>query len=245
MKKLTKNCLTIVLICLFSFSQVNLTIQAQEKTASAEPTISEEVEQTSTQNLKERIERVVKEKSEVVKGTIDDLSAKKQGFIGQVERVTDESISIKTIKDTRIVAINDSIKLLKDNKEIKLEEIAVNDWLTVMGVVTNDTFAAKRILVSTQSIRPPEYTVNLGTIQTINKNSLDFKNRDNEEITLTLQKSTSYQNLDGEKIEQADLAENIQALIIYFTQTNKDETETKLIKVVRALSLLSSDETDK
>ena len=51
--------------------------------------------------------------------------------------------------------------------------------------------------------------------------------------------------LSGEKIEQADLAENIQALIIYFTQTNKDETETKLIKVVRALSLLSSDETDK
>ncbi|MEN8253392.1 MAG: hypothetical protein ABFQ62_03395 [Patescibacteria group bacterium] len=196
----------------------------------------------TTKNLKDRIQRVVKEREEEIKGVIEDLSQKRQGFIGEVERVSGETLSIKTIKDTRIIAVDDTVSLLKNNKKIELKDVSVGDWLIVMGMLEDDNFVAKRILVSSESLRPRNHTVVLGSISEIAKKSLTFQARsESDSKTLMLNSSSSYQDFEGNKIAKSDLGDELQALVIYYEQDD-DEQSNKIVTVIRALSALEPDE---
>jgi len=244
-----------VLLAIFEFGllwQKTPLVYGQDASSSAE-----EISSETTKNLKDRIQRVVKEKEQEIKGVIEDLSKKKQGFIGEIERVSGETLSIKTVKNTRIIAIDETVTLLKNNKKIELKDIAVGDWLIVMGILEDDNLVAKRIIVSSESLRPKSYIVALGSISDISKSSLIFQSRSqSENQTLTLSKSTSYQDMDGKKIDLSQLSEDSQVLVIYYEEdepisspnsvtssTSGENKETKkIVTVIRTLSNIKIDE---
>lgn len=187
----------------------------------------------TTQNLKERIERIVEEKKDQIKGIINNLDSAKQGFIGQVTRISEETVTVKTNKATKILPIGSEVELLKGTATTKLADIAVDNWLVVMGVVEDDNFKPIRILVSSEDIRPKSYTVALGTVTDIGRNNLTFTPRDNpEELTVITNNQTTYEDLKGEEITRADIETDTQALLIAFD----DEGE----KIARRIRLLTT-----
>lgn len=175
----------------------------------------------TTQKLRERIEKVVEEKRDQIKGVLEDLSVKRRGFIGEIQRVSAESLTLKTNKTTQILPIDESVTLSKAGKKITLENIAVGDSAVVIGQIKGDDFVAEHIVISSESLRPTNQTVFLGTLTKISKTQATVAVRgSNDEKTLTIDKNTAFQSMTGEKITLADFEVDLQCLIIG-TETDK------------------------
>lgn len=191
----------------------------------------------TTEKLKERIEKIVEEKKDQIKGIIDNLDSTKQGFIGEVTRISEETITVKTNKSTRIIPITADIELLKDGEEVELSDIAVENWLVVMGVIEDDNFRPIRVLVSSKTLRPDPTYITVGSITEIDRSELTISPRSGEETeTIVLNNSTTYEDLNGEEIDRTDIEEETQALIIAV----EDEDE----KVARRIRILTVIETN-
>ena len=203
---------------------------AQEATSSGSPTPAE-----TTQELRERIQRIVEEKSDQIKGVIDELSQNKRGFIGQVERVTEESLTITNSKGTEIIPVDEQVTLLKNNQEISIDKVAVDDWLVVMGLIVDDTFTPKRILVSSASLRPKNHLVVMGTIIEQSSKEITILSRQNEEMSFTINSKTKYQDRGGETVRSSELVKDLQVLIV-----GDEDDKGKNASIIRSLVSLEA-----
>lgn len=215
--------------CLFALNLSLVTVvHAQEATSSPQ----------TTQNLKARIERIVEEKKDQITGIINNLDSTKQGFIGQVIRISEEAVTVKTNKATRIIPITSDVELLKGTTRVKLSDLAVDNWLVVMGVLEDDNFKPIRILVSAQDIRPRSYLTALGTISDSDKTTFTIVPRDNPEaIEVTTNTKTLYEDLKGEEIARTDIETDMQALVIAY-----DDEGEKVATRIRVLTVIAEDE---
>jgi len=205
---------------------------AQDSTNSANPT-------ETTRQLKERIQRIVDEKKDQIKGVIDDLSQQRTGFIGEVQRVTEESITINNQHGTRILPIDDQVTLRRNNNDIEISEIAVGDWLVVMGVEADDAFVPLRILASSTSLRPRSHVVALGSIADISRNSLTLLSRTGEEVEFVTNTNTSFQDNDGEEVLVSEFVEEMQVIVVGY-----EDKDDKILTVVRTLAPLTVTENE-
>lgn len=179
------------------------------------PQPTDSPDSTTTQKLKERIERVIEEKNEQVKGVIDELAGNRRAFVGEVQRVSAESITVKTTKTTHILALNNSIPLIKNSQKISVDDIAVGDWVIVLGTRDKDDFVPQHIIVSAKTLRPKPKMVTLGTIKSITKTELVVTSRQGDsDKTFVLSKNTSYQDVTGEPIVLKDLEKDLQCLVV-------------------------------
>ncbi|MDH5532917.1 MAG: hypothetical protein OEX81_00625 [Candidatus Pacebacteria bacterium] len=223
--------LSLTLIASLSLSVVSL-VSAEESVV-----LDASLSSKTTQKLKERIEKIVEEKKEQIKGIISNLDATKQGFIGEVQRISEEAITVKTNQATRIIPITEDVEILKDGKEIVLSDIAVENWLVIMGIIEDDTFKPLRILVSGETLRPRPSYITIGNISAIERYELTVTPRSGEEETaITLNSKTSYEDLNGEEINRTDIEEDTQALIIAF-----DDDGEKIAKRVRILTIIDEE----
>jgi hypothetical protein len=209
--------------------------QAQDASASGSPTPAE-----TTQELKERIQRIVEEKSEQIKGVIDQLSQSKRGFIGQVERVTEESLTLTNSKGTEIIPFDDQVTLLKANQEISIDDVAVDDWLVVMGLIIDDTFSPKRILVSSTSLRPKNHLIALGTIIEQSSKEITILSRQNEEMSFDISTKTKYQDQDGKSALRSEFIQDQQVLVI--GDEDDDGKNASIIRSLVSLEILQDNE---
>ena len=201
-----------------SITSITSITQAQTPTASS-----------STSKLKERIERIVNEKRDQIKGVLAELDQAKRGTIGEVIRVSSETLTIKTAKGTEILPLTDQIRLLKKNKVIKLEDVAVGDWAVVMGVITDETFQPQKILISSTSLRPLPHLVRLGSIEKIEAKSLSISDRSQDQTQTFLTNSqTKYQNLNGQTVSRKQLSEKTQVLLVGFENTDRQAIVTTI-----------------
>lgn len=227
--KMNKTKKLLALTCLFALNlSLATVVNAQEATSSPQ----------TTQNLKARIERIVEEKKDQITGIINNLDSTKQGFIGQVIRISEEAVTVKTNKATRILPITSDVELLKGTTKMKLADLAVDNWLVVMGVVEDDNFKPIRILVSTEDIRPKSYLTALGTISESDKTTFTIVPRDNPEaIEVTTNTKTVYEDLKGEEIKRTDIETDMQALVIAY-----DDEGDKIATRIRVLTVITQDE---
>jgi len=194
----------------------------------------------TTQTLKDRIEKIVQEKSEQIKGTMDELSKQKKGFIAEVERVSEETITLKNNKGTTIIPIDEQVTLVKKQKQIELDQIAIGDWAIVMGYMEDDTLSARRIVFSAESLMPKSPIVDLGSIKAITAKKLDFKPRIKEEtVTLTINSKTNFEDYEGNEAKLSDFSEDIQCLIVGF-----EDDKGKVVTTIRALAPFFQEELD-
>lgn len=226
--KTTKLLITCLMLLCMGVWRLSTPLQAQE---AQEATGSGEI----TENLKERIEKVVKEKSAEIENTLTELESEKTGFIGQVERVSSEAITILTSKDQRIIAIDEDVELLKGSSNIDIEDISVDDWVLVLGYSDGESLTPKRITVSEDSLRPRDYQVELGAIASIEDDVLTINPRENaaSELEFSLTSRTKLEDIEEESITQSDLESQLQALIIYYEED--DENIATRIRVLTTL----------
>ncbi len=202
--------------------------QETSETENAEP-------DETTLELKKRIEKVVEEKREQVKGAIEDLLSGKSGFIGEVFRVSEETITVTTPNGNVVVPIGESVQILKDGKDLMLEKVEVGNWVIVLGNTQAETVVPDYIFVEENSLRTPNQVVTLGTLQSINtKQVVITKRGTGEEKTLTILKTSQFEDQDGEEARITDFEEEISVLVTGF------ETEDGLeLSTLRSLALLS------
>ncbi|NCO12300.1 MAG: hypothetical protein COZ34_05155 [Candidatus Pacebacteria bacterium CG_4_10_14_3_um_filter_34_15] len=172
-----------------------------------------------------------------VNGAINNLLNKKVAMIGEVTRITDESITITNLSGIKILDLSNNPKIIKDSKEIAVDKIEVENWVTVLGQVEDDEFISRLIYVSATTLRPKTQEVMIGTITSITNSEVKVRTRSrDEEKTLKLSKSTSYQDSDGEKANINSFSKDINILV---TGTNNEISTTAL--TLRSLAPLSDE----
>ncbi|MBD3250271.1 MAG: hypothetical protein GF381_01730 [Candidatus Pacebacteria bacterium] len=193
---------------------------------------------SATQALKDRIEKVVEEKKESVEKRIKENIQQKRGFIGRVGRVSEEAVTIESKQGSQIVPISDQVTIVKSGKEIEVADIAVENWATVLGLQLENDFEPLRIIIQEKSLRTDPQVVVLGTLVSNTSNKLTLRSRlDGQEYQFDLNRSTEYQDNQGEEVSLSDLFEEMQLLIVGLTETDQDDqTETNRAIVVRSLA---------
>lgn len=170
---------------------------------------------TTTQKLRERIERIVEEKRDQVKGALADLSQRRRGFIGEVQRISDEAITIKNGSTTNIFPLTDSLLLLRNKQKQKLDDVAVGDWALVIGQTVDDTFQVETIFLSATSLRPPSPVITLGTIEKIERSTFTVQPRSGEGVRMySLGKNTTIEDNENNTLQTKDLTTDLQVVVI-------------------------------
>ena len=199
-------------------------------TTSAQATPSSE---TTTQNLKDRIEKVVQERREQLQGTLDQISQKKRGFIGQITRISEGTITVKNPKGLQVISVAEDVNITKKGKKITSSEISVDDWVILMGYGNSENFQLKRIVVSTESLRPSNHVVILGLIKNLTDKEVKIVPRNKtDEITAAINKKTRFQSYDGKAIKAKEITSDVQAFLI--GTVTADGTTVNLIRSLAA-----------
>lgn len=185
----------------------------------------------TTEKLKARIEKIVEEKKNQIMGAISDLKQGRRGFIGEVQRVSSETITLKTAKGTQILALNQDVAVTKAGKAITVANIAIGDWAMVIGRTENDTFVPELIDLSSESLRPKTHLIALGTLTEVTRTTVTFmaKNQTSSQ-KLTLVKSTQFEDNEGNKLELKDIKKDAQVLLI--GELNEPNWEVERIKLL-------------
>jgi hypothetical protein len=185
----------------------------------------------TTEKLKERIDNVLKSRNDQVKGMIDEITLKKRGYIGEVERVIEKTVTVKNSKGTQILSISPDLVITKDNKKATIDDIAVGDWVIVLGYMNNQDFTLRRLMVFSSSLQPMSFDTVVGSLQTITKTSATLVPRNSKDAVIyTLGKNTSYQDVNGQPTKRENLQTDSQYLLI-----GSSDGSTKTATLLRAL----------
>lgn len=169
--------------------------------------------ETSKETIEE-IKRRIEKNSDLVKG-VTDPAQERIGLIGEVMRITGESLTVKTNTATVIMALTDSVRISSGNKTIKATDIAVGNWVSIIGTEVDDAFTPKTISVSTESLRPKTQEVALGTITEISRTEIAFTPRGSEDTkTVTINRTSTFEDSDGTAATVADFETDMGVLLV-------------------------------
>lgn len=216
----------IIFLCFLMLANISVSYAQEE----SDPTQS-----ASLEGIKKIIEENLN--SGVVRGTIDNLLNRKTAILGEVSRVTEETITITNRQGTRIIPINDTLSITKDSKTITASEIAVENWVTVLGKIAEDNFSPTFLWVYSQSPMPQNQYVSIGTITDITGTTITIVPRSDENsATINVLNSTEYEDVDGVEISLSDLSEDITILVSGYENESKIEAKT-----IRSLAPISDE----
>jgi ElaB/YqjD/DUF883 family membrane-anchored ribosome-binding protein len=213
-----------------SFAQSD-TEEAEETEEKVEEEETTEATSATTQSLKDRIEKVVEEKEARSQTEDQNIVYTTRGIVGQVERVSESTISIATARGSVIIPVDKTVELLQDDKLIEISQIEIENSIIVLGLQTGETFTPIKIIISKQSLLPRRQIVQLGTVTEIDQKQLSLQTRNNQStIEFTLGNSTAFLDADDNEIEVEDLFDEIQIIVAgYISGENDNEKNQALI----------------
>jgi len=234
--------LPVVSLASFMFFSQITPLQAQTTPDSILET--EEVEKTSssssqitldtTEKLKARIEKIVEERRSQIMGALSEIGRTRKGFIGEVQRVTAETITIKTNKGPQILPLSKEVILTKKGKSIAVDNISVGDWAMVIGMIDDDAFTPELIDISSETLRPKTQKVMIGTITELKKTTMKIKHRSqDEEDGLLITKQSEYLDSEGNDVTLKELETEMQVLVV--AQEGSNGMELASLKVLSAM----------
>ncbi len=191
----------------------------------------------STASVKQRIEKVLEKQKEQLDDVLATANGKMAGIVGEVTRVAQNSITVKHDDTTTILKMSDAVVIKKKDKKVALADVAVSDWVAVVGERDEDSLIPKLILLSSTSLRPIPKIVTFATISEIKKQQLTLIPRDTtqgETVSLTIDKQTKFEAVDGATLKLADFEEDFTVLAIG-QKKNEDDTEYT-VSTVRSLA---------
>jgi hypothetical protein len=192
----------------------------------------------TTDELRKRIERVVEERREQIKGVVEDLLVKKGAYIGEITRISEEAITIKSNDNPNIIPLTDQLVILKGNAPASINAIEVGNWAVVMGNRSDNTIEPEYVLVSATTLRPMNQFVRLGSIKAITRSDVTFIPRGTQdEQKLAIQKTTKYEDADGLPARIADFDEELNVLV-----TAVEGKDSWQLKTMRSLAPLTEEE---
>jgi len=186
------------------------------------------------------IKKIIKDNlaNDKVKGAIDNLLNRKIAMIGQLSRITDETITIKNLAGTKILALDNNPKIIKDKKTIDIDKVEVENWVMVLGKLKDDNFSPDFIYVYTKTLRPKNQVILIGTITSITNSTITIKPRSgDQEETLNLTNNTKFRDSAGKESTFNNFSEDINVLVI-----GLEDNDSKTATTIRSLAPLPADE---
>lgn len=155
-------------------------------------------------------------------GDQDENTAGKQvraAYIGQVTRVSDEAITLKTLVGTEIVPLEASVVLLKRTQPVPVTEVAVGNWLIVIGTrEKNQSIRPELLLLQTVDLKPREHLVAIGVVTSTSSTSITVIPRGKTEpLTLTITKNSKLIDAVDEKMTIKTVPKDVSAIVVGFT----------------------------
>lgn len=215
---------------------------AYAQSGDASPEVSPEVspsgrqqfDPNATRKLKERIERIVDEKKDQIKGVLSQIGQQRRGFIGEVERISQETITLETPKGLSIIPLTEKVVLEENGRGVEVDDIEVGNWATVLGVSEEETFQPLKVVIFEDSLRPRPIVVAMGSVVDVSSAELNIVRRDTgEELTFELNRQTAYQDLVGDQLRNDDMSPDLQVLV-----AGLETASGKTALVVRLLTTL-------
>lgn len=154
-----------------------------------------------------------------------------KAFLGTVTDITDSTIQIKSLEgDIRqISATPDSVTVIDNrddaNKEIKLTDIAIGDFLVAMGYKgSNNVLIAQRILI-TDAVKTPQINAASGKITDKSAGTLTVTMVRGETTTLTPNYLTDIETLKDGKEVAISLSKISEGDTVIFIMDNGGKTQ--------------------
>lgn len=215
------------------------------RSASPSPSASAVSSASTASLLKERIDKVIEQRKEQVKGVIDQLGSHKRGVVGEAQRITEKTVTIKNYNGAEILNFTSDVVITRDGKKATLKDIAVGDWVIGMGYGTNSNFRLLRVQVSSTSLQPKTLITTIATLQSLTTSQAVFIPRTSDggtPATLIMglsTKNTVYQDNEGNTIDRKMLKTDNQYVVAGF-----QDGENKSALIIRALAPLNPAESN-
>ncbi len=147
----------LILIVPFLTSHLPLSNSANAQDATGSSTVDPE---TVKENIKKRIEAVVA-------GTQDDQGPLR-GWVGQIETITTDSLTITGPESTRLVALTKDTTIVKDGQGAAAADLAIGNQVIAMGRTDNNSVLnALRLVASDDEPEKPAQRIIAGPIDSI------------------------------------------------------------------------------
>jgi len=159
--------------------------------------------------------------------------SKPKTYLGTVTDITDSTIQIKSLSGEikQITAKAEDVTVVKTdktNKEVKLTDIGIGDFIVAMGYRNgNQVLTAQRILI-TEPITEPRSKAVYGVVSTVSKKSVTVAGAE-----VTPNKSTFIASLSSTKIAKMFLSDIEEAsFVIYVTAEDSGKTSVRSIFIL-------------
>jgi hypothetical protein len=198
-------------------------------TPSPSPSASPEDEQ-ATENLKDRIDRVLEQRQEKLQ-ELEDSGVRRRIFVGDVQRIIDQTVTLRTRRGNQSFAITPDLGLVRDGKKATLDDIVVGDWIAVIGYLDKETVQPQRVFVYASPLRPTEYDTVIGTITDITRTQITITDSSETAHKYTLARTTGYENAEGGEAKREDFKQDGKVVIL-----SKPATSQASAILVRSLA---------
>lgn len=195
------------------------TLNVQAQAASSSPSASP-ADAQATENLKDRIDRVLEQRQEKLQ-ELEDSGVRRRIFVGDVQRIIDQTVTLRTRRGNQSFAITPDLGLVRDGKAATLDDIAVGDWIAVIGYLDKETLQPQRVFAYSATLQPTEYETVLGTITDITRTQVTITDSSETAHKYTLVRTTSYEDSNGEGLKQADFKKEDRVIILSKPATNQ------------------------
>ena len=171
----------------------------------------------ATQNIKDRIDKALESGNPL--NLTPNSTNSRRGFIAEVQRLSEKTVTVRSRRGTESFVITPEVSILKDTTPATIDDIAVGDWLTMMGVMQGEEFNLRRVIISPKSLVPTKFSTVIGSLTKSEKTQLTFQTKQGSSIILTT-KTTVYEDPEHNPIKRENLQLNTQFVIVAKSENN-------------------------
>jgi len=221
----------IIIIALLGLTLPQLTTQAEESTPSA--VSDEEIKK----KLEERMEDLAEKDLEEVRGEVEgETTAQLYAWVGEIEEVNDNLLSIQTEAGLYQAEIDSSASLLKfssgeANQPIENEEIEAGQFAITMGPKKEDRLIlAKRVIIVEENpLSTNQRQLLTGEVVEIDETEVTIEKENQEKLILGIEAETKLKisGLKEPDVEDIQIGDVLTAIV----SLDEDE-QVETVKVV-------------
>lgn len=250
-------CFIAIFSCSFSHSVTTISAQTSTKSGSINVRLEgKDIEDggSATPNpdsinkaINERINKQLSEEQEKkLSNIIESINQLRRAVYGKVERVTDNSLTITTAEGITSIPLPESVRVKQGVKMIKTSDIAVDNWVLVVGAnstdhsndTSNSSFTPQQITVFTTNPIAAQPMVELGIIDSITSNSITVISRSSGvSNNFSVLKTTKFQNANGAQTTINKFEKDLTVLVVGY-KGEKSSSAT----IIRSLATLDKRE---
>lgn len=180
----------------------------------------------------DNIKKVIQEKKTEL-GTVGANLRTEKAYLAKVTRVSQETLTVNNYSGNKIIPLNEDVLIQKKGKDIKVDEIVIDNWVGIYSEMVDENLKIKKIVVYEKNFTPQNKIITIGSIADIGKNDLEINPRtEGENLHFSFGKDTKFQDYRGESVKLADFYKDLQCLIVAFA----DQNGNYVVSTIRALS---------